>query len=63
MKPSQKLLLSAQLVTVVVGQLNLKAPWARKPNKFTHILEGDEALAYLFNYDPSEPHAADRMID
>ena len=30
-----------------------------KWNNFTHYLEGDEALAYLFNYDPSEPHTAD----
>lgn len=59
MKLFQKLLLSAQLATVVVGQFNLTAPWARKWNNFTHYLEGDEALAYLFNYDPSEPHTAD----
>lgn len=59
MKLSQKLLLLAQLATVVVGQYNLTAPWTRKWNNYTHYLEGDEALAYHFNYDPSEPNIAD----
>ena len=59
MKLSEKLLLSAQLATVVAGQWNLTAPYASKWNNWTHFIEGDEALAYLFNYDPSEPHYSD----
>lgn len=59
MKLSEKLLLSAQLVTVVVGYRNPTAPYASRFTNFTDFIEGDEALAYLFNYDPSEPHYID----
>ena len=57
MKATQRILLSAGLATVVVGQPNATAPWALTYDFST--LQGDEALAYLFNYDPSVPHQED----
>ena len=51
------MLLCTGLVTIVVGQFNMTVPWASTYDFST--LQGDEALAYLFNYDPSVPHPED----
>lgn len=65
MKVTQILFLTAQLAAVAVSEfypVNIQDESTEDENGNAEVIEGDEALSYLFDYDPSRSHGEERPI-